>query len=244
MKKVVYIVLLSLLGCAFNTKASTEDSAAFDRLERKAARFFENAEWPNANAMYVLMLDQRPQDRNIYSAAIVSNIMAGDTARALDLIPRALSNLIPIDTVLTEVQRTSFSIGRGDLYENFLLKTRSEYPWYSRVINNYLLNYYDFRDNGPELVKYATIMLGGLPNDRRFLRLLARGQLLSGHILQAVETWHKIATFYPTDYDNLLDLANYYATVGDTSNAVEWFRRADAIRSTPYVTDYLRSHAH
>lgn len=241
MKKKIIITLLAVFSvCVLS--AQTSDDSEFDRLERKAALFFSNAEWRNANAMYVLMLEQRPGDRAVYPHAIVSNIMAGDTVRALSLIPQAMNNLIPIDTVLTEVQQTSFSIGRGELYEQFLLKSRETYPWYSRVINNYLLAYYDFRSNGPELVKYAGMMLAGLPSDLRLMRLLARGQMLSGETADAVKTWHQIIDLYPENYDTILNLANYYAVSGDTNSALTWFRRADSIRSTPYVSAYIARH--
>ncbi|MDE6396885.1 MAG: hypothetical protein K2K84_06415 [Muribaculaceae bacterium] len=243
MKQKILTALLAFFTTSFVLCADTPDDSEFDRLERKASLFFSNAEWRNANAMYVLMLEQRPDDRAVYSRAIVSNIMAGDTARALKLIPLAMSNLIPIDTVLTEVQQTSFSIGRGELYEHFLLKTRETYPWYSRVVNNYLLAYYDFRSNGPELVRYASMMLEGLPSDLRLLRLLARGQMLSGRTDSAVKTWNRIIDLYPDNYDTLLDLANFYAVSDDPDTALTWFRRADAIRSTPYVSAYIARHS-
>ena len=243
MKQKVFITLLLTLFTTSVLWSESPGDSEFDRLERKASLFFSNSEWRNANAMYVLMLEQRPHDRGTYSHAIVSNIMAGDTARALGLITLAMSNRIPIDTVLTEVRQTSFSIGRGELYEHFLLKTRSAYPWYSRVVNNYLLEYYDFRSNGPELVRYSTMMLEGLPSDLRLLRLLARGQMLSGLTDNAVNTWLKIIDLYPHNYDTLLDLANFYAVSGNPDSALTWFRRADAIRSTPYVSDYIARHS-
>ena len=245
MKQKLLITILTILS-AYLLKATatpSQDGTEFERLERKASLFFSNAEWRNANAMYVLMLELKPGDRAIYPRAIVSNILAGDTARALDMIPRAMSNLIPIDTVLTEVRQTSFSIGHADLYEQFLLKTRETYPWYSRVINNYLLAYYDFRSNGPELMKYATMMLNGLPTDLRLMRFLARGQMLSGLTDDAVNTWLRIIDLHPDNYDTLLDLANFYAVTDNPESALTWFRRADAIRPTPYVSSYIARHS-
>lgn len=238
------LTTLLIACCLLPVCAATDDNSDdYAALERKAANFFDRKEWPNANAMYILMMDSRPDDPAPYYSSAVVNIMMGDTARAIQLIPAAMINSIPIDSIFNGVERTGFSIGRGDLFEQFLLKARESFPWYSRIIDRRLMAYYSFRDNGPEIVRYARIMLEGLPGDLRFMRMLARGQMLSGETDEAVATWRDIISRYPDDYDTLLDLANYFAAVDRPDEALPWFRRAEALRSTPYVTAYIRKYS-
>lgn len=208
----------------------------YDRIERKASRFFDNEEWSSANAMYLLMLEQKPRVSQTYANAVVADIMAGDTIQALQLIPRAMEYEVPLDTLLNDVRNTSFSIGRGDLYENYLLRVKTEFPWLSRIADGYLLDYYSFRQNGPELVRYARTMLAGLPDSRKFLRLLAQGCLLTGHNDEALNAWMRVVKQDPRDYETILDIANYYDACGESRQALKWMKKADAIHPTPYVT--------
>lgn len=207
----------------------------YEHLKEKAQRFFDNSEWSSANAMYLLMLEQNPRDVNSYAGAAVSDIMAGDTIQALNLIPVAMDNEVSVDSLLSGVKTLSFSIGHGDLYENYLLGIKKNYPWFSRVADNYLMQYYSFRQNGPELVRYARTMLDGLPDNLNFLRMLAYGLLLTGDNEGAAKIWNKIATLYPDNYDTVLDLANFYDASGERMSALKWMKRADEMHPTPYV---------
>lgn len=219
--------------------AANDDN--YSNLRSKAKRFFENEEWASANAMYLLMLEQEPGCSQTYARAIVADIMAGDTVQALEMITASMSYEVPFDSLLSEVRATSFSIGHGDLYCNFLLKIKDTYPWLNRVADNYLMQYYDFRQNGPELIKYARTMLAGLPDDLDFMRMLAHGLLLTGHTDEAVEQWHNIVSLYPENYDTVLDLANFYDATCDTSQALEWMRRANHLHPTPYVASRINA---
>lgn len=225
------IILLVSISCL----ASNADSE-YATTASKARRFFDNAEWPSACAMYILMLEQRPEVTSTYADAIVANIMAGDTVSALDLVPRSMNNSVSLDTLLTDVRSRSFSIGNGKLYEHFLVETKDHYPWLGRIVDNYLMKYYDFRQNGPMLIFYARKMLEGLPDDVDFMRMLARGLLLNGQTSEAVSTWTHILELHPDNYDTLLDLGNYYDTAGLYDKALELLSRADRIHPTPYVT--------
>lgn len=228
---------LFLLAAVALPCRSADADTDYKRLEDKAARFFNNKEWASANAMYILMLEKRPDVTSTYSHAAVTNMMMGDTAVAVAMVPRAMDHEVPLDSLLEGIRTTSFSVGRGDLYRNYLVDIRAHYPWLSRVADNYLMRYYAFRQNGPELVAYATRMLEGLPDNLIFLRMLAQGYLLCGETQQATETWLKAAALYPDNYDTALDLANCYQAQNDTVQSRKWFRRAQALRPTPYVTD-------
>lgn len=207
----------------------------YQRIESKASRFFANEEWSSANAMYILMLEQHPRETDTYARAIVSYYMSGDTVRAVNILPAALSFRVPADSLLTEVRNISFGLGRGDLYENYLMRLQESFPWFSRVADNYLMQYYAFRQNGPELIRYAHTMLAGLPDNRNFLRMLATGLLLVGDTQGALEAWRRVVGLYPDDYDTILDLANCYDAMNNRGEALEWMRRAYALKPTPYV---------
>lgn len=207
----------------------------YNRTASKAQRFFDNEEWASANAMYLLMLEQKPRVVSTYAHAVVAQVMAGDTVQALDMVPRSMDNEVPLDSLLSDVRNVSFSIGRGRLYEHYLLGIRRTYPWFARVADNYLMQYYSFRQNGPELIRYARTMLAGLPDSRNFLRMLASGLLLNGETAEAIDIWLKVTKLYPDDYDTVLDLANCYDALGDRVEALRWMERALQLRRTPYV---------
>lgn len=231
------LYIFFLLSCAaFSALYAQSD---YDRLAQKAQRFFDYKEWASASAMYHLMLEQKPTQSQTYALAVVANLMNGDTVQALDMIPRAMAFQIPVDTVLTNVRNISFSIGRGKLYEHFLLNFKAKYPWFGRIADNYLMKYYALRQNGPELIRYANIMLKGLPDDRGFLRMLAHGQMLDGMTADALNTWSRVVSLYPTDYETILDIANCYDSLGDAQKALDWMKRADNLKKTPYVTSRI-----
>ena len=236
MKRIYIILITAVVSIASGTaRANAGDATGYATTAAKAERFFANAEWPSACAMYILMLEERPECPTTYSAAVVANTMAGDTVQALALVPRAMSHGIAVDSLLSGVRSRSFSIGRGDIYEHFLLDIKSHYPWLARVADNCLMQYYAFRQNGPMLIRYARLMLDGMPENRRFKRMLARGLMLDGRTTEAVATWTDIIGAHPDDYDTLLDLGNYYDATGDANRAVHYLTRAEDIRPTPYV---------
>lgn len=234
-KSALLLTLVALLTSVFASARNEAETEQYERLESKAERFFKYKEWASANAMYILMLEQKPECVSTYAKSIVVNIMAGDTVQALNLIPRAMKNNIHFDTLMKDVRNISFSIGRGELYEHFLIDIKDTYPWLTRVADNYLMKYYAFRQNGPELIRYAEMMLNGLPDNLNFLRMLAHGQMLIGQSDAALETWLRIYSLYPENYDTVLDIANYYDTISDIPEALKWMRRANNMHASPYI---------
>jgi tetratricopeptide (TPR) repeat protein len=189
--------------------------------------------------MYLLMLDQHPLEVSTYSHAIVSNIMAGDTISMGNLLEQSMQNNVPFDSLLNSVQHVSLQLGSSDLYERVLLTSRQRFSWLSRGINAYLLKYYDFRNNAPEIIRYAKIMLAGMPDDITFQRQLARGYMLNNQPEYAVEVWFNIIEKNPEHYDTLIDIASYFEDTGEHSRAITYWQRAYKIRQTPYVKAML-----
>ncbi len=173
----------------------------YDVLKLKADRFFDQKEWVSSSAMYELMLDQRPTVASTYGKAIVSAAMRGDTVGELALMKKAIANYVPFDSVFSQVKTVSFSQGQGALYEDFLLRVQRTEPWLARGIDYHLMNYYIFRRDGAKMVEYSEEMLRGLPNDGKFLSILAEGQMLIGDTEKAMATYNQILLLYPSDYD-------------------------------------------
>lgn len=241
--KTLIVAVVAMLAMTVLVSAGPADADAdYARTAAKAQRFFEQGEWLNANAMYLLMLDARPAEASTYSHAVISNIMAGDTAAVVRLLEQSMKHNVPIDTLLNNVQSLSTKAGISDLYERLLIALRGHFPWMQRGLNLYLLKYYDFRDNGPEMVHYATLMLNGKPGDLDFMRVLARGYMLQGQYDDAVKTWSDILEDHPDNYDTLIDLGNYLWTSGKQDDAIPYLQRAQAIRPTPYVDKLLKGY--
>lgn len=211
----------------------------YDTLKTRADRFFTNNEWPSAAAYYTYMLEEHPKVADTYGRAIVSYMMTGDTIRPLDLVKKAMSHKVPLDSVLTSVRLYSYAKDSAEFYPRFLLSISRNERWLARPIDAMLMNYYQLRNDGPMIIKYADIMLAGLPNDTHFLLILAHGYMLTGDYVQATETWKKILKVDPDNYNALLQLAAYYAADNNMPEAIPYYERAFRLRPTPFVASIL-----
>jgi tetratricopeptide (TPR) repeat protein len=229
------LCLAAAVCVCLNLAAQTD----YDRTAAKAKRFFDNQEWLNANAMYMLMLDERPLEVSTYSHAIVSNMMANDTTSMSMLLEMSMRNNVPFDSLLNCVQHVSMQVGSSDLYEQVLLTSRRHFSWLTRGINAYLLKYYDFRNNGPEIIRYAKIMLNGMPDDVTFKRQLARGYLIDNKPDAALQTWLEILEKNPDHYDTILDVGNYYESIGDHPRALPYLQHANTLHPSPYLNSLI-----
>jgi tetratricopeptide (TPR) repeat protein len=210
-------------------------SSEYSRLGAKAQRYMDEAEWLNAQALYMLMSNEQPRRALPYGGAIVAGYMSGDSTAVERNFNSALSNGAAADSIFTEVRNLSFSLGRSSLYEQFLHDVKASFPWFGRVVDNSLMSYYDFRSNGPEIMRYAQTMLEGLPDDTRFLAMLARGQMLCDLPRDAEATYQHMLAIDPNNLTALLELGNYYDLLGDRDRALPLLTRAYNIAPTPYL---------
>ena len=215
-------------------------AAGYDRLAERASRSFQWEEWSSAAAMYELMLKERPDSLSSYARAITANQMVGDSAATVELVERAMSHGIGLSAVLEAVRLTDFSIGQGDRYGTYLHHLRNSIPWMSRALDNELLGYYTFRNDGPMMVKYANIMLAGLPDSVEYLALIANGQLLAGQPAEAAATWKKILEIDPDNFPTLVLLGNYYLQQGNETEGKTLLSKAQSVKQTPYITTLLQ----
>lgn len=213
--------------------ATTADR--YESLSVRADRSFEWHEWASAAGFYELMLDMRPDSAEIFARAIVASELAGDSIAPADLMERAMAHGIGLSEVLAHVRNTDYRLGYGDRYGEYLYYLRARFPWMERALDHELLTHFVARADGPMIVKYASIMLAGLPDSVEYLMLLARGYELQADFDQATAIWHKILETHPDCYDALLWLGNYYALTDRPSEAILYLTRAQSLRPTPFV---------
>ena len=187
------------------------------------------------------MLEIKPDVAATYGKAIVANAVKGDTIAEMELMVKALNAKVPFDSVLSRVRSASFSLGKSNLYGDFLLRVKDAYPWMRRPIDNYLLRYYIYRHDGAKMVEYSKMMLQGVPANSGFLLSLAQGAMLCGDYPQAIRAYESILAVAPDDYDSLLALGNYYYMEGRKEKAIAYLTRANAIHPTPHVTSLIAS---
>lgn len=215
--------------------------APYSRLQLKADRFFDQKEWAQAAATYYQMLEIKPDVAATYGKAIVANAVKGDTIAEMELMVKALNAKVPFDSVLSRVRATSFQLGKSNLYGDFLLRAKDAYPWMRRPLDNYLLRYYIYRQDGAKMVEYSKMMLQGDPSNTGFLMSLAQGAMLCGDDKEGISAYESILAVVPDDYDSLLALGNYYYMKEEKEKALSYLRRANGIHPTPYVTSLLAS---
>lgn len=246
------LIIVTALTALFAAGAHAADNTPdYDAIAAKAARFFSHEEWSSASAMYTLMIDERPAVPSVYGSAMVAAGMRQAADEQLELLNKALQAHVPIDSLVLATRNAAFESGHAQLFEEFLITVKEGEPWLKRTIDAYLLDYYVFRDDGPGIVRLSREMLAGLPDNEGFTYKLARGQLLTGDIAGAMESYRDIVERNPKAYDALLYLGNYYAQKSGESTddalsadyaakARTYLDRANAIRPTPYVSRLLR----
>ncbi len=228
--------LLLLIAMPAMMAASAAD---YSTIAEKATRFYADGDWAGASAMYSLLIDERPDDPGLYAHAIVADGMRGDSLAQMALMRGAIAHHVPFDSVFSAVETCSFAQGRADIYEGFLLSLRRAEPWLQRTVDARLLRYYAFRRYPAETERYAGIMLRGLPDNEDYLYLLAGAYVTAGDMAKAEEVYKRIVSLNPRAYVALLYLGNRAADTGDTVAAIDYLRRASAIKATPYVVRRL-----
>lgn len=216
----------------------------YPELEQRADRYFDHQEWAQAAATYGLMLDVKPQDAPLYGRAIVASAMLPDTAATAALLAQALDNHVPFDSIFSHVRRSSFAIGQGNLYPQFLITAKSHYPWMQRAVDSYLLQYYTFRRDGAKMVNLSRAMLQGAPDNILFLSTLARGQMTDGNFDQSIQAWNNILALDPANLQALLWLGNWYSNFDSPTSrhqALDYLTRAFAVAPSPYLEAKIKA---
>lgn len=208
MRRVIGVLLL----CA--TLFAAWGEQPYRTVLRKADDYFVNAEWRDALAMYDTLLERRPGRVKTYVDAVVASAMLNDSAAIMQYVVRSEMQGLSLDSLFTGIDVRSRSIGQTGVYEQVLLLVKSEQPWFTRVANNYLLGYYEFRRDAVHTLAIADELLAVMPRQVNYLKSKANALLLAGDSEAAVEVQKSILQIDSLDFDANLFLGSYYAVKG------------------------------
>ncbi len=206
----------------------------------KAERFYDQQEWASASAMYSLLIDEHPDSANYYARAIIADGMRGDTAAQTRLMHQALAHRIVVDALFNRIESECLQIGNAYIYEQFLTALKNDEPWMARAIDARLMRFYAFRRYPRESVRYADIILSGLPDNIPALYILAQGYLGQADYDRATDVYRRILSIDPNAVEALLYLGNSAADEGNTTVALDYLRRAEELKPTPYLSAQIK----
>ena len=181
---------------------------------RKADDHFVNAEWRDALALYDTLLERRPGRMKTYVDAVVASAMLGDSTAIMRYVVGSEMQGLSLDSLFSGIDVLSRSIGQTGVYEQVLLLVKSEQPWFTRVANNYLLGYYEFRRDAEHTLAIADELLAVMPRQMSYLKSKANALLLAGQNDSAAVVQQSILQIDSLDFDANLFLGSYYAVKG------------------------------
>ncbi len=234
MRRVIGVLLL----CA--TLFAAWGEQPYRTVLRKADDYFVNAEWRDALAMYDTLLERRPGRVRTYVDAVVASAMLNDSAAIMQYVVRSEMQGLSLDSLFTGIDVLSRSIGQTGVYEQVLLLVKSEQPWFTRVANNYLLGYYEFRRDAVHTLAIADELLAVMPRQVNYLKSKANALLLAGDSEAAVEVQKSILQIDSLDFDANLFLGSYYAVKGQERLDSIDTRYLEEVGQPPVQASYYR----
>lgn len=234
MRRVIGVLLL----CA--TLFAAWGEQPYRTVLRKADDYFVNAEWRDALAMYDTLLERRPGRVKTYVDAVVASAMLNDSAAIMQYVVRSEMQGLSLDSLFTGIDVLSRSIGQTGVYEQVLLLVKSDQPWFTRVANNYLLGYYEFRRDAVHTLAIADELLAVMPRQVNYLKSKANALLLAGDSEAAVEVQKSILQIDSLDFDANLFLGSYYAVKGQERLDSIDTRYLEEVGQPPVQASYYR----
>lgn len=208
MRRIIGIVLF----CAILFSAFGE--MPYRTALRKAQDHFVNEEWSDALVMYDTLLNRRPGRVKTYVDAVVASAMLNDSASVMRYMVRSEMQGLSLDSLFSGIDLLSRSIGQSGIYERVLLLVKNEQPWFTRVANNYLLGYYEFRRDATHTLAIADELLAVAPKHLGYLKSKAGALLLAGDNESAAGVYESVLQIDSLDFDAHLFLGSYYAVKG------------------------------
>lgn len=89
-------------------------------------------------------------------------------------------------------------------------------------------------------MRYADIILSGLPDNIPALYILAQGYLGQADYDRATDVYRRILSIDPNAVEALLYLGNSAADEGNTTVALDYLRRAEELKPTPYLSAQIK----
>ena len=207
---------------------------------RKADDHFVNAEWRDALALYDTLLERRPGRMKTYVDAVVASAMLGDSTAIMRYVVGSEMQGLSLDSLFSGIDVLSRSIGQTGVYEQVLLLVKSEQPWFTRVANNYLLGYYEFRRDAEHTLAIADELLAVMPRQMSYLKSKANALLLAGQNDSAAVVQQSILQIDSLDFDANLFLGSYYAVKGQERLDSIDTRYLEEVGQPPVQASYYR----
>ena len=211
-----------------------EPTTAADRIaatEQRARAAFATANWPGAQALYILVADARPSDAGPAARLMVASHMRGDSTVTDRAFVNALSASAPLLPMLDSLEVLMGAAGCRAAYPTLLIRQAQAHPYIARPLYSRLLTHATRRHDGAEMIKYATLMLRARPDDITALDALAWGQLYTGDSDAAEQTWRKILSIAPRNTAALTALGTLLSD-SRPAEALDYLEQAYAITPT------------
>ena len=205
MRRFIYTLLI--LSTAFSAFATS--------YERRLARMndhFDHAEWKEVLQETQKMVDLKPSDVEPYSAALVAAQFLNDIATENKYLKLSQNNRVHIDSLLNHVYIRTRHLHNAQVYEKLLINLKANNRWLARVLNIYLLDFYNFARKTNETIAIANELLNATPDNLRFKKIKANALFYQGDEKEAVELYENILQKDSTDYEVTTFLGAYYAT--------------------------------
>lgn len=231
----VKVLLLACVGAVLALWGATPR-------EQHADRAFRAGEWAQAQAMYTVMTASADTVAALpYARAIVAAAMMADTTAVEAMAVRAMTDAVPLDSLLANVRRDSYDAHSPAIYPMLLKLMGNSMPYLHRPMLVRRLAYCEDMADAEGAIACCRELLEGMPEDIDVLWSLAKASFATGDVTAALQACNSILNVNPDNMTALLALANYYDGAGNAAEALAFFQRAAAISSTPYVDARIRA---
>lgn len=187
---------------------------SYETLAKKAANHYENRAWRESLAIYDLMLDMKPRVTDVYIQAILASSLLEDNSSVMKYVEGSEKNGIPLEDIFKGVDAKARRMSNSGIYENMLRLIKEKQPWFSKLVNNYLLNFYQFRNDASKTLIIADELLVSSPDNVEYLKAKANAFFILGNDSSAITIYKNILTVEATDFDAASFLGNFYAQQG------------------------------
>lgn len=182
-----------------------------NKLIDKANKHIENMEWKEASALYDIIISQKPDSLNLYAPAIVASAKTDNYNHVVDIVVISEKNGIALDSILNNLLTYTTKIGDTDLYEKTVLSLQEKQPWFEKLFNKQLLEYYKKRHYNIKAIEIADRIIKSKPaNIKEIMTIKANCLNELGDIDSAAIVMSEILAIDSTFYDARLYLGNYY----------------------------------
>lgn len=218
---------LFFLALSFFAWFSTTAQEVNSILLRKAETHFDNGEWKEAAAMFNVLINESPSVLGLYPYAVASNDLGGDRDGVMAAVVLSEKSGIPLDSLFTRTKKFCTLFGDNGIYERLLLSIKGEQPWFKRIVNRYLLNFYIERKENAKGLGIVDEALETYPDNPSLLKSKAMILADLGKLDAAADCMEKVLLLNPSADDARMFLGNYCFIKGE-----EFYDRATGFSGT------------